>query len=152
MANQDYQDKLKQYAELLVKVGMNVQQNQPVFIRTSVETIELTRLIVEVAYKEGASDVRVVYTDPILERLKYENEAVDYFENHAVKAYDVEERMDYARRGAANLALISGDPDLLNGIDAEKLKASQFNYGQAFKGYMEGSKKCISMGSSCISI
>ena len=42
MANQDYQDKLKQYAELLVKVGMNVQQNQPVFIRTSVETIELT--------------------------------------------------------------------------------------------------------------
>ena len=62
MANQDYQDKLKQYAELLVKVGMNVQQNQPVFIRTSVETIELTRLIVEVAYKEGASDVRVVYT------------------------------------------------------------------------------------------
>ena len=52
MANQDYQDKLKQYAELLVKVGMNVQQNQPVFIRTSVETIELTRLIVEVAYKE----------------------------------------------------------------------------------------------------
>ena len=63
MANQDYQDKLKQYAELLVKVGMNVQQNQPVFIRTSVETIELTRLIVEVAYKEGASDVRVVYTD-----------------------------------------------------------------------------------------
>ena len=55
MANQDYQDKLKQYAELLVKVGMNVQQNQPVFIRTSVETIELTRLIVEVAYKEGAS-------------------------------------------------------------------------------------------------
>ena len=60
MANQDYQDKLKQYAELLVKVGMNVQQNQPVFIRTSVETIELTRLIVEVAYKEGASDVRVV--------------------------------------------------------------------------------------------
>ena len=141
MANQDYQDKLKQYAELLVKVGMNVQQNQPVFIRTSVETIELTRLIVEVAYKEGASDVRVVYTDPILERLKYENEAVDYFENHAVKAYDVEERMDYARRGAANLALISGDPDLLNGIDAEKLKASQFNYGQAFKGYMEGSQK-----------
>ena len=141
MANQDYQDKLKQYAELLVKVGMNVQQNQPVFIRTSVETIELTRLIVEVAYKEGASDVRVVYSDPILERLKYENESVDYFENHAVKAYDVEERMDYAHRGAANLALISDDPDLLNGIDSEKLKASQFNYGQAFKGYMEGSQK-----------
>ena len=59
MANQDYQDKLKQYAELLVKVGMNVQQNQPVFIRTSVETIELTRLIVEVAYKEGASDMKM---------------------------------------------------------------------------------------------
>ena len=40
MAN--YHEKLQQYAELLVKVGMNVQENQPVFIRSSVEALELT--------------------------------------------------------------------------------------------------------------
>ena len=51
MAN--YHEKLQQYAELLVKVGMNVQENQPVFIRSSVEALELTHLIVEEAYKAG---------------------------------------------------------------------------------------------------
>lgn len=43
----NYHNKLKQYAELLVRVGMNVQPQQPVFIRSSVEALELTHLIVE---------------------------------------------------------------------------------------------------------
>ena len=49
----NYHNKLKQYAELLVRVGMNVQPQQPVFIRSSVEALELTHLIVEEAYKAG---------------------------------------------------------------------------------------------------
>ena len=72
----NYHNKLKQYAELLVRVGMNVQPQQPVFIRSSVEALELTHLIVEEAYKAGAEDVRVSYTDPKLKRLKFENESV----------------------------------------------------------------------------
>ena len=65
----NYNEKLKQYAELLVKVGMNVQQNQPVFIRSSVEALDLTHLIVEEAYKAGASDVRVIYSASKLKRV-----------------------------------------------------------------------------------
>lgn len=137
----NYQDKLQQYAQLLVKVGMNVQQGQPVFIRSSVEALELTHLIVKEAYQAGASDVRVVYADPTLKRLKFEHESVDHFVNHEVKQYDIDERMDYVQRGAANLALLTEDPDLLNGIDSEKLKAYQFQYAKGFKGYMEASQK-----------
>ena len=66
----NYQQKLRQYAQLIVKVGMNIQPQQPVFIRSSVEALELTHLIVEEAYLLGASDVRVVYTDPTLNRIK----------------------------------------------------------------------------------
>ncbi|MEJ7226077.1 aminopeptidase, partial [Staphylococcus caprae] len=32
----NYQQKLRQYAQLIVKVGMNIQPQQPVFIRSSV--------------------------------------------------------------------------------------------------------------------
>ena len=141
MTSLSYNEKLQQYAELLVKIGMNVQPKQPVFIRSSVDAIDLTRLIVEESYKAGASDVKVNYSDSKLNRLKFEYESVNYFENHAVKSYEVDERMDYANRGAANLALLSGDPNLLNGIDPEKLKANQMSYSQAFKGYMEGSQR-----------
>ncbi len=38
-----------------------------------------------------------------------------------IKSYDVEARMDYVKRGAANLALISEDPDLMDGIDSQKI-------------------------------
>jgi hypothetical protein len=38
-------------------LGMNVQDKQPVFIRSSVEALELTHLVVEEAYIAGASDV-----------------------------------------------------------------------------------------------
>lgn len=137
----NYQDKLRQYAQLLVRVGMNVQDKQPVFIRSSVEALELTHLVVEEAYIAGASDVRVEYADPRLKRLKFEHESLDHFENNDVKSYDVEARMDFVKRGAANLAILTEDPDLLSGIDASKLKAYQLQYSKAYKGYMEASQK-----------
>ena len=137
----NYQGKLKQYAKLLVKVGMNVQEKQPVFIRSSVEALELTHLVVEESYKAGASDVRVDYSDPKLKRMKFEYETVDHFENNEVKSYDVNARMDYVERGAANLAILTEDPDLLNGIDSNKLKAFQLQYSKGYKEYMEASQK-----------
>lgn len=95
----NYQDKLRQYAQLLVRVGMNVQDKQPVFIRSSVEALELTHLVVEEAYIAGASDVRVEYADPRLKRLKFEYESLDHFENNDVKSYYVEARMDFVKEG-----------------------------------------------------
>lgn len=134
------EERLQQYARLLVNVGMNVQKGQPVFIRTTVEAVDFTRRIVEEAYLAGASDVRVKYADPQLKRYAYEYEPASFFEKD-VKAYDVEERMDYANRGASNLALITEDPNLLNGIDTNKLKAAQLNHSHAFKPYMVESQK-----------
>lgn len=134
-------EKLQQYAQLLVNVGMNVQPGQPVFIRSSVDALELTHYIVEAAYKRGASDVKVEYSDDRLTRLKFEYESLEHFENNEVKDYEVNKRMDYVNRGAANLALITQDPDLLNGIDNDKLGTFQRAYSTAYKGYMEKSQK-----------
>ncbi|WP_418128816.1 aminopeptidase [Staphylococcus sp. HKU1] len=135
------QDKLQQYAQLLVNVGMNVQKDQPVFIRSTVDAVELTHYIVEAAYERGASDVKVEYSDDRLARLKFENEPLSHFENNEVKSYEVEKRMDYVKRGAANLAIITQDPDLLSGIDADKLATFQREYSLAYKDYMEASQK-----------
>ena len=136
-----YEEKLQQYARLIVEVGLNVQKDQPVFIRSSVDAISLTHKIVEAAYARGASDVRVQYADDRLKRLKFENESADFFEHDDVKPYDVEARMDYVHRHAANLALITEDPDLLQGMDSDKLRAYGKAYAEAYKGYMDESQK-----------
>ena len=48
----NYHNKLKQYAELLVG-GNECTTTATCFIRSSVEALELTHLIVEEAYKAG---------------------------------------------------------------------------------------------------
>ena len=77
---------------------------------------------------------------------------MEHFANHEIKSYDVEARMDYVKRGAANLALISEDPDLMDGIDSQKLQAFQQQNARAFKDIWKVYKKSISMGRSCFSI
>ena len=134
------EEKLKQYAQLIVDVGMNVQEGQPVFIRSSVDALELTHDIVEAAYERGASDVRVKYADDTLTKLKFKYEDAEFFAEKSLKSYDVDERMDYVERGAANLALISSDPDLLSGVDSDKKAAFSNAYSKGFKGYMEASQ------------
>ena len=45
---------IEKYAELAVKVGVNVQKDQVVVIRTTTEAVELTREIAKQAYLAGA--------------------------------------------------------------------------------------------------
>lgn len=45
------EEQLKQYAALLVKVGMNVQPEQRVYIRATVDAQDFVHLVVEASMK-----------------------------------------------------------------------------------------------------
>ncbi|WP_323704408.1 aminopeptidase [Mammaliicoccus sp. Dog046] len=125
---------LQKYAELLVKVGLNVQKDEPVYIRASIDTSEFVHLVVEEAYKAGAEDVKVKYSDDRLAQLKYQYEPESFFEE--VKQYDIDERMDYVNRKAAFLAILSTSPDNLKDADTNKISKTMSSNAQAFKDYM----------------
>lgn len=129
------EEQLKQYAALLVKVGMNVQQDQRVFIRATVDAKDFVHLVVEAAYEVGASDVKVQYTDDKLTQLNFKYRSKESFE--VVPQYLVDERMDYANDYAAQLALISSSPENLKDADSDKVSANMKAYGTAFKDYMK---------------
>lgn len=65
---ENFSEKLKKYAELIVKVGVNVQKGQPVVLYISVTQQELAHLIVEEAYGAGASEVMIEWKDTFSER------------------------------------------------------------------------------------
>lgn len=129
------EEQLKQYAALLVKVGMNVQPEQRVYIRATVDAKDFVHLVVEAAYKAGASDVKVNYTDDKLAQLNFKYRNQESFES--VPQYLVDERMDYANDYAAQLALISSSPENLKDADSKKVSANMKAYGRAFKDYMK---------------
>ena len=56
-------DRLPAYAELVVRVGANIQPGQNVFVIGLVEHAPLVRAITEAAYVAGARYVDVRYTD-----------------------------------------------------------------------------------------
>ncbi|MBW0763658.1 aminopeptidase [Mammaliicoccus lentus] len=129
-----YEKDLQKYAELLVKVGLNVQKGEPVYIQASIESSSFVHLLVEEAYKVGAEDVQVKYKDDRLQQLKYKYEPEEFFSE--IKQYVVDERLDYLDRKAAFLSLISSSPDSLKDADPKKINKAMAASGKAFKDYM----------------
>ena len=65
-------DRLERYAELVVKVGANVQPGQEVFLFSAPEHRDLARALTRQAYKAGAAYVNVLYGDAHVRRAMIE--------------------------------------------------------------------------------
>lgn len=130
----NFNELLKSYAELAVKIGVNLQKNQTLVINASVDSKDFVRMIAEIAYKSGARYVHVEYSDELLSRITYLNaqndEIFNEFSKH--KAATLEE---YAKEDAAFLSIVSSDPEILKGIDSAKIAASAKARSIALKKY-----------------
>lgn len=131
----DYQTKLEKYAELAVKVGVNIQQGQTLIINCAIDSAELVRLIVKKAYETGARFVKVNWSDDTVTRLRYDMAAEESFLDEP-KWY-AGEMLEYVENGAAVLHVMSSDPDLLSGVSTERLTNHQKTYGKAMSKYRE---------------
>ena len=65
-------ERLERYAELVVRVGANVQPGQEVFLFPAVEHRDLARALARQAYRAGASYVHVLYNDGHVRRAMIE--------------------------------------------------------------------------------
>lgn len=123
--------KLEQYAEIIVRVGVNVQAGQEVFVTGAVEAAPLVRLVANKAYEAGASNVHVDWTDDALSRLKYEKAGDEIFKHFP--AWETAKRNDFVERGAAFISIISSNPDLLKGIASERIANYQRAAGEGLR-------------------
>ncbi|TAA71762.1 aminopeptidase [Planococcus salinarum] len=128
-------DKLTRYAELAVKVGVNIQPNQQLYIAASLEAAPLVRLIVKKAYETGAKQVFVDWNDDAVSRLRFEMAPEESFSEFP--SWKVQEREQLAEQGAAFMSIVSQSPDLLQGIDSKRIAASQKATGQALNKYRQ---------------
>ena len=112
--------RLKKYAELLVKAGGNIQKGQVVVIGCSVDDAAFGRMVQECAYDVGASEVVMDWTDDASIRMKYLRADGAIFDEYP--QWKVDWFKHYDDRGAAYLRIIGSDPDLLKGVDPERLR------------------------------
>jgi aminopeptidase len=110
----------ERYAELLVSVGVNLEEGQELFVDAFVEHAPLARAIARVAYAAGAKRVDVHYEDKYVNAAMVELGPVEQIERGAGwlirRATEVDERR-------AALISIAGDPAprLLDDVDPERV-------------------------------
>ncbi|MEF2244291.1 aminopeptidase [Paenibacillus sp. IITD108] len=125
------EQQLDKYAELIVRTGVNVQSGQDVFITSTIESAGLVRRVAKQAYAAGASNVHVDWSDDELSRLKYEKAADEVFASFP--AWETAKRGDFVERGAVFISIVSSSPDLLKGIDPNRIASYQKSAGQGLQ-------------------
>lgn len=128
-------DLLKKYAELVVKVGVNIQKDQTLIVNSPIECVEFVREITETAYKCGARDVQVRWKDDKLTRIKYLNAPEEIFEEFP--DWQKEFYLSYAREGAAFLSIAASDPEALKGVDPNRMVKAEKATDAAIKEYVD---------------
>jgi aminopeptidase len=110
------QERIDRYAELVVRIGVNVQPGQPVHVRGELSHAPIAEAVVEQAYKAGASRVTVSFDDPKVRRaalLHAPDEAL-------TTAYDWElaQVRSWADTGTALVRLTgAADPHVFDDVD-----------------------------------
>lgn len=120
-------NKLRSYAELIARLGVNVQPGQEVIIRSEPEQMEFLEMLTEQCYLAGASKVTVEWRSQVLQKLdiKYQSDEV----LGRVEPWEEQRLKEKSEKLPANIYLDSDDPDGLAGIDQDKwAKAQQARY------------------------
>ena len=120
---ENFDEKLKKYAELIVKVGLNVQVGQKVVVRAGINTAPLVREIATVAYQVGSPLVTILWADEQINKIRHQYAPRDSFGQAAVWMYEGVAKE--IQEGAAYLQVSGVDPELLKGMDPEAVSTSR---------------------------
>ncbi|HFP6556486.1 TPA: aminopeptidase [Enterococcus faecalis] len=129
MTLENFNENLKKYARLIAETGVNVQDNHTVVLQISVAQAPLARLITEEAYRLGAAEVIVQWSDETIQREFLAHAATDRIEN--VPQYKIDQTDDWIAKGASRISVVSSNPDALAGVDAQRVAAFQAANGKA---------------------
>ena len=129
MTLENFNENLKKYARLIAETGVNVQDNHTVVLQISVDQAPLARLITEEAYRLGAAEVIVQWSDETIQREFLAHAATDRIEN--VPQYKIDQTDDWIAKGASRISVVSSNPDALAGVDAQRVAAFQAANGKA---------------------
>ena len=115
--------RLEKYVKLVVNVGVNIQKGQKLLIRCPVDCAYFARMAMEEAYKAGAADVSILWGDEISGRINY---LMAPDENFGIETEWEKARVKhFVDQGYNMLAVYATDPEILKGVDTERIQKNQ---------------------------
>ena len=132
------QESLQKYAELIVRVGLNLQEGQRLLINNLttrgvlLHVAPLVREVAKAAYKAGARYVDVLWGDEELLKARVQMAPRDSFDEFS--DWQVKAAMDLFEQDGASLTIRSNNPSLMDGENPDIV-------GQVQKVYLERYEK-----------
>ena len=118
---------LREYAQLIVRTGINVQKGQDVLVMADLDQPEFIKLVVEECYKAKARQVTVHWNYQPLEKIHVRYQSVKTLGD--VPEWQKARQQHYCDTLPCRLYIISEDPDGLKGVNTAKMaKARQLSY------------------------
>ena len=129
MTSSAHQEMLKKYAEVIVKVGLNIRKGQRLIITNSrirgvpLHAAPLVREVARAAYEAGARYVDVIWGDEELLRSRLQNAPRETLTEYPT--WQITGLMDFVKGGDAMLTILADNPDLMAGLDPDAVAALQ---------------------------
>lgn len=139
----NFNESLEKYAELVVKVGINIQKEQNLVISAPIIAAEFVRVITKKAYEAGAKDVYVEWTDHELSLIRYMNAPDEAFKEFP--KWKADGFLKMAKDGTAFLSLGAPKPGFLKDVDPDRLSQDNKTVSEA----MAELFKYINSGNNC---
>lgn len=137
--------RLKDYARLLAKRGVNVQKGDEVWVEASLDQPEFVRATVEELYNAGASYVEVHWSDDLTDKIGYKKESLSTLSK--IKPYQLARLKYRAKKLPSMLYIMAEDPNVMKGVNQTKLTKARMKKYPKIKPYrdaMDGKYKwCI---------
>ena len=110
---------LDRYANLVVKVGINLQPGEGLIISGTTEALELIRLVTDKAYQMGAKDVVFLPLDDLMSKSRYaygSDESLSFYPE-----YQAQYLINMYEDGYQHAFIPSRDPNLLKDMDPTRI-------------------------------
>lgn len=130
--------KLRAYARLIARMGVNIRAGQEVIIRTEPQQLEFLEMLIDECYLAGASKVSIEWRFVPAQRLdiKYQSDET----LGRVEPWEEQRLKEKAEKLPASIYLDSDDPDGLGSVDQDKwarAKQRRFKITRPYSDAME---------------
>jgi len=126
-------EKQIKFAELLVKVGVNIQKGQTLVLACPIECADFGHIVQKVAYEAGAREVVTRWIDEKGSRISFDLADDAIFDE--VPQWLISFFNDYADKDAAFLSISASDPELMKGVDPKRIARSSKARSKALEHY-----------------
>lgn len=126
---------IEKLAMTAVKIGVNVQKDQLVYVNAPTEAVELVREITRQAYLAGAGRVLINWNDPYISN--YGLNFMDIEKLKVIPKWAVDKLKDVIDKKACIISVASPIPNLNKDVDPEKLQTVEMASKKAMGFYLD---------------